>query len=137
MPLPFPAYSAPISMNMSRDEIGIASWSLRALSAAAGKSTPDAMSEFYCYSTTTTTTLPACGPISVGNNVSNRDTACSNFNSGVVFTVYASPQNLQTATILYRTSCGSALRAAGWYSDGVKTRYWNGTAFTTTFDCIL
>jgi hypothetical protein len=130
MALPGPGN--PLSINQIRTELGSSSGSLRALSALAGFSTPDAISDFYGYSPPAT-----CGPISVGNNSTNRNTACSNFNTGVVITVYASPQNLQTATILYRTSCGGVLRAAGYYSDGVKTRYWNGTAFTTTFDCIL
>lgn len=131
--------SGPISISQIKAELGSGSNSLRELSAAAGKSTPDAMSEFYGYSIPTTTTVPpvTCGPITVGYNATNRNTACSNWNSGIVITVYSSPQNLSTSTILYRTSCGSVLRAAGYYSNGVITRYWNGTAFTTQFDCIL
>ena len=42
--------SGAISISQIRTELGSGSYSLRTLSAAAGKSTPDAMSEFYGYS---------------------------------------------------------------------------------------
>lgn len=42
--------SGPISITQIRTELNNSSYSLRTLSAAAGKSTPDAMSEFYGYS---------------------------------------------------------------------------------------
>jgi hypothetical protein len=42
--------SGAISISQIRTELGSSSYSLRTLSAAAGKSTPDAMSEFYGYS---------------------------------------------------------------------------------------
>ena len=42
--------SGPISISQIKTELGSGSYSLRTLSAAAGKSTPDAMSEFYGYS---------------------------------------------------------------------------------------
>jgi len=41
--------SGAISISQIRTELGSSSYSLRTLSAAAGKSTPDAMSEFYGY----------------------------------------------------------------------------------------
>jgi len=44
--------SGPISISQIKTELGSAANSLRDLSAAAGKSTPDAMSEFYNYSAT-------------------------------------------------------------------------------------
>ena len=43
-----------ISISQIRTELGSSSYSLRTLSAAAGKSTPDAMSEFYGYSASPT-----------------------------------------------------------------------------------
>ena len=46
MPLPS---SGPISISQIRSELGTSNGSLRALSSLAGKSTPDAMSEFYGY----------------------------------------------------------------------------------------
>jgi hypothetical protein len=45
--------SGAISISQIKAELGSSSNSLRALSAAAGKSTPDAMSEFYGYSNVT------------------------------------------------------------------------------------
>lgn len=42
--------SGAISISQIKAELGSSSYSLRTLSAAAGKSTPDAMSEFYGYS---------------------------------------------------------------------------------------
>ena len=46
MPLPS---SGAISISQIRSELGTSNGSLRALSSLAGKSTPDAMSEFYGY----------------------------------------------------------------------------------------
>lgn len=45
--------SGAISISQIKTELGSGSYSLRTLSAAAGKSTPDAMSEFYGYSAAT------------------------------------------------------------------------------------
>ena len=47
--------SGPISISQIKTELGNSSSSLRTLSAAAGKSTPDAMSEFYGYSNSSIT----------------------------------------------------------------------------------
>lgn len=49
MPLPS---SGTITINQIRNELGTSNGSLRYLSSLAGKSTPDAMSEFYGYSNT-------------------------------------------------------------------------------------
>ena len=59
--------SGPISMSMIHDTVGNGSYSLRSLSAAVGFSTPDAMSEFYCYNPVTynyygTYFTDPCGP---------------------------------------------------------------------------
>jgi hypothetical protein len=125
---------------MIRDEVGIASFSLRALSAAAGKSTPDAMSEFYCYSTTTTTTTTpvTCFNASLGFNRTNQNTACSNYNFGIFTGVGVVGSTLANATSLKRADCtNSILAAVGFYSNGIIVRYWNGSAFTTQFDCTV
>lgn len=45
--------SGPIKISQIKTELGSSSYSLRTLSAAAGKSSPDAMSEFYGYSAAT------------------------------------------------------------------------------------
>lgn len=42
--------SGPLSISQIHTELGSSSYSLHALSVAAGKGTPDAISEFYCYS---------------------------------------------------------------------------------------
>jgi hypothetical protein len=42
--------SGALSISMIHNELGSSSYSLRALSSAAGKGTPDAISEFYGYS---------------------------------------------------------------------------------------
>lgn len=59
--------SGTISMSMIHDAVGNGSYSLRSLSAAVGFSTPDAMSEFYCYNPVTynyygTYFTDPCGP---------------------------------------------------------------------------
>lgn len=46
--------SGSISISQIKAELGSSSYSLRTLSSAAGKSTPDSMSEFYGYSATPT-----------------------------------------------------------------------------------
>jgi hypothetical protein len=57
--------SGAISISQIQAELG-GSYSLRALSAAAGKSTPDAMSEFYGYSASTYVYINAHVPSYVG-----------------------------------------------------------------------
>jgi len=57
--------SGAISISQIQAEIG-GSYSLRALSAAASKSTPDAMTEFYGYSASTTVYINAYIPSYVG-----------------------------------------------------------------------
>jgi hypothetical protein len=57
--------SGAISISQIQAEIG-GSYSLRALSAAAGKSTPDAMSEFYGYSASVTVNIDVYLPSNVG-----------------------------------------------------------------------
>jgi hypothetical protein len=42
--------SGPLSISQIHTELGSSSYSLHTLSVAAGKGTPDAISEFYCYS---------------------------------------------------------------------------------------
>lgn len=53
--------SGPLSIGAIRTELGSGSGSLRTLSAAAGKSTPDSMSEFYGYSAYTPPSLQSWG----------------------------------------------------------------------------
>ena len=53
--------SGPLSIGAIRTELGSGSGSLRTLSAAAGKSTPDSMSEFYGYSAFTPPSIAYTG----------------------------------------------------------------------------
>ena len=58
--------SGAISISQIRTELGSSSGSLRTLSSLAGKSTPDAMSEFYGYSALTQRFAHVTGATSVG-----------------------------------------------------------------------
>jgi len=60
--------SGPISIDDIRTELSSSSGSLRTLSAAAGKSTPDAMSEFYGYSN-----IDFTSSMTVGNYTPSND----------------------------------------------------------------
>lgn len=125
--------SGPLSISMIRTELGSASGSLRALSALAGKSIPDAISEFYGYSPPAT-----CFNASLGFNRTNRDTACSNYNFGIFTGVGVVGSTFANATSLKRADCTNTILAGvGFYSNGIIVRYWNGSAFTTQFDCIV
>jgi hypothetical protein len=125
--------SGPISISQIKAELGSGSNSLRTLSAAAGKSTPDAMSEFYGYSPPAT-----CTNTSFGFNRTNYNTACSNYNFGILTGVGMVGSTLADATSLKRADCSNTILASvGYYSNGVIVRYWTGTAFTTQFDCIV
>jgi len=59
--------SGAISISQIKAELGSSSNSLRTLSAAAGKSTPDAMSEFYGYSSYSPPTISGSGFSYTGN----------------------------------------------------------------------
>ena len=58
--------SGAISISQIRTELGTSSGSLRTLSSLAGKSTPDAMSEFYGYSNTVVVNIDFAYPQYVG-----------------------------------------------------------------------
>lgn len=131
MALPGPGN--PLSISQIRTELGSSSGSLRALSALAGFSTPDAISEFYGYSP------PAsCYNAALGFNRTNYTTACSNYNFGIFTGVGVVGTALSNATSLKRADCSNTILASvGFYSDGVIVRYWTGSAFTTQFDCFV
>ena len=123
--------SGPLSINMIRNELSTSNGSLRALSSAAGFSTPDAISEFYGYSPPV-----ACYNASLGFNRLNYTTACTNYITGNFTGVGVVGTSLANATSLKRADCSNTILAGvGFYSDGVIVRYWNGSAFTTQFDC--
>ena len=76
-----------------------------------------------------------CYNIEIGFDTADRYTACANYNTSNTTTVGSDTNDLTTATILY-TACGRNIAALiGYYSNGIITRYWNGSVFTTQFDC--
>jgi len=125
--------SGPLSIDQIRAILSTSSGSLRYLSSLAGKSTPDAISEFYGYSPPV-----SCTNTSFGYNRTNYNSACSNYNFGILTGVGMVGSTLADATSLKRADCSNTILAAtGYYSNGVIARYWNGSAFTTQFDCIV
>jgi hypothetical protein len=89
---------------------------------------------------------PSASPVTcfntdLGYNSTNKDTACINFIEGSITPpvgLVGPSNNLSVATFIKRVDCNGTLPAStGYWSDGVIVRYWNGTAFTTQFDCII
>lgn len=138
MALPCPPSS--IAISQIRAEFGTASGSLRYLSSLAGFVTSDAMSEFRCYSTTTSSTTAAGGCfalIEVGRAGSS-SIACNNANSGIYVVVYGNTDTLLGATQLYRRCSDKLPALSGWYADGARARQWNGSAFVgSPVQCII
>jgi uncharacterized protein YfcZ (UPF0381/DUF406 family) len=81
------------------------------------------------------TETPICTSYIVGYSSSSESVACSNYGMGSTISVGINALDWADATFLHR-SCGIlAARGAGWYSDGLS-RYWNGSAFTSSNVCI-
>ena len=102
--------SGPISIGDIRTEIGSSSGSLRTLSAAAGKSTPDAMSEFYGYSSVTLTSFSS----SINSNFFG---VCS---EPITATYYhdGSFTYPDVGDTVYSNSSGSSYLSSGYYKLG-------------------
>lgn len=136
----FPCPPSSISISQIRAELGTSSGSLRYLSSLVGFATPDAMSEFRCYSTTTSSTTAAGGCfalIEVGR-ASSSSIACNNANSGIYISVFADTDTLLGATLLYRRCSDKLPALSGWYADGARARQWNGSAFVgSPVRCII
>ena len=116
--------SGAISISQIRTELGSSSYSLRTLSAAAGKSTPDAMSEFYGYSPPTPPPTPpavysfvlnSTAYIAVGND------ACADYALFNRATYYSYDSYIHSGTYLY-TSAGGVGNSAFWIQ-----AMWSGT----------
>lgn len=116
MPLPS---SGAISISQIRTELGTSSGSLRTLSSLAGKSTPDAMSEFYGYSNAVTVNIDYYLPSYVGcyNNYTFAATSSQavNTNVNVGINWYGDLGGFFTGsvTIASGTTCGSATVYSG------------------------
>jgi hypothetical protein len=102
--------SGQISIGDIRTEIGSSSGSLRTLSAAAGKSTPDAISEFYGYSNVTLTSFSS-------SLVSNFSGVCS---ASVTATYYHDGPFTypDVGDTVYSNSSGSSYLGSGYYKLG-------------------
>ena len=90
--------SGAISISQIKAELGSSSYSLRTLSSEAGKSTPDAMSEFYGYSATTVVNIDFTYPTYCG---------CANYYSFEARSSIAVSTNL-TITMYWYGDLGGA-----------------------------
>lgn len=105
--------SGEISIGNIRTEIGSSSGSLRTLSSAAGKSTPDAMSEFYGYSSliafssSTSSTFTQVCPFN-GSNLSLNQTYYHN----------GTTSDPATGNTCYSDANGTNTLSAGYYYIG-------------------
>lgn len=82
------------------------------------------------------TETPTCTSYIVGYSTASASAACSNYGMGTTISVGINALDWIDATFLHR-SCGIlAARGAGWYSADGTTRYWNGSAFTSSEVCI-
>jgi hypothetical protein len=124
--------SGPISINDIRRELGTSNSSLRALSAQAGKGTPDAMSEFYGYSAQTVF------PFNTGFDRSSADRACTNAILDRITRVTTNNANWSASTMLWNNAGGTSVAPFGYYAEvnSQIVRYWNGAAsFYVTQPC--
>ncbi len=87
--------SGPLSINQIRNELSTSNGSLRALSALAGKSTPDSISEFYGYSNNSVTIT--------GTYFWSYTTLSSNSGSGTITITGSSATFYARATIINGT----------------------------------
>ena len=103
--------SGEISIGDIRTEIGSSSGSLRTLSSTAGKSTPDAMSEFYGYSHVTLTSYTSSIPSNATLfNVCSQTPTVTYYHDGT------DPRGYPvTGDTVYTNSNGSTYVSAGYY----------------------
>lgn len=110
--------SGPISISNIKAELGSTSNSLRALSAAAGKSTPDAMSEFYGFTAYT--------PPSLGNWGNTQSGAGTQANPYIItknnFSFYENDEPIG--------GCGDYVADIQFYARNRIVEHFSSTAFT-------
>jgi hypothetical protein len=115
--------SGPLSFSAIANELGTSlnNVSLRGMSNSAGFSTPDSIGEFYGYS------FGSGGLIEVnwGYNSRRYLFACSASQT----TFYADSSSPNTATVVYFDAEGTMPGFAGYYSDGISSREFDGTSF--------
>ena len=141
--------TGPIKMSQIKTELGSTSNSLRAYSAAAGKSAPDVMSEFFGYSSATTaapttaapttaapttaapTTQPVMTELTIGWSSTSGADACTQKAGGGNYTIklLGAGASLTNGIIIY-VSYYPQTAAPGYYSDGTNYWYFDGTNVT-------
>ena len=114
--------SGAISINDIRTELGTADGSLRNLSSAAGKSTPDAMSEFYGYSSVASFQISA-------ESWNDPFEACQNGPNSSTQTLYAEAgSSLSVGTVLYTdTGLANTFDGQDFYYYANSKHYYIGT----------
>ena len=123
--------SGAISISQIKTELGSASNSLRTLSSLAGKSTPDAMSEFYGFSNATEFAISEIG-------FPDAEQCCveaPDFGTDIVYsasTFLALNVSLFTSSSLNETFDG---QDKWWYSDGVSYLINSTGKITAVFQC--
>ena len=118
-------------------EVGGASYvnlSLRTMSSRAGFATPDAMSEFYGYSSG-----PDVFPYVLGYDAREDLRACFNANSGRGVRRTGNTEEFAPSTRLYNDAGGTQFATAGWYAspDLSIVKFWNGSGFEAFAPCRL
>jgi len=119
--------SGPLSISQIHTALGSSSYSLHTLSVAAGKTTPDAISEFYGYSSLTYVYL---------YYGSTKTIACSGVSAGYF---YINSSDLSTATKIYTNSGGTTYASTAFYSDGSIARSWSSstTVLAAASACVI
>jgi len=81
----------------------------------------------------TPTPTPTSGCVTVSLRYSSVDsaTACNASSN----TYYGNGSTLFGTSVLYTDAGCTSNAPAGWYSDGVNARFWNGSSFTSTASC--
>lgn len=75
-------------------------------------------------------------PIDLSQTPSTYQGACNDYNNGFVSIFYIpTGEFFNETTVLKRNPSGTLNAFAGYYSDGVSSRYWNGSSFTQDWLC--
>ena len=73
--------------------------------------------------------------ITVGNSTESNIQACLHYNDNKRITIYSGVNDFTQSDKIYEDINGNTLCQAGWYSNGVKARNWNGVKFLNEEDC--
>jgi hypothetical protein len=73
--------------------------------------------------------------LTTGRSLVDGASACSRYNSGFTGTTYADESSIFASTALFADVNGYTYASAGWYSDGIDFKYWDGTSFTSSGVC--